>query len=43
MIGLQVWEDGPVFVTNHVLSLTAGNQHPGMEARFEATLFAVRR
>ncbi len=31
------------YVTNRVLALTDGRQHPGMEARFEATLFAVQR
>jgi uncharacterized caspase-like protein len=31
------------YVTNRVLALTDGRQHPGMEARFEATLFAVER
>jgi hypothetical protein len=31
------------YVTNRVLALTDGKQHPGMEARFEATLFAVQQ
>ena len=31
------------YVTNRVLALTNGKQHPGLEARFEATLFAVQR
>jgi len=31
------------YVTNRVIALTDGKQHPGLEARFEATLFAVRR
>jgi uncharacterized caspase-like protein len=30
------------YVTNRVLALSDGRQHPGMEARFEATLFAVQ-
>jgi WD40 repeat protein len=30
------------YVSNRVLALTDGRQHPGMDARFEATLFAVQ-